>query len=185
MVKYVLSAVVTPQSISHLLSAQLLPPNSVGAVLDGSRRLVARTVEPERNVGQLASASLRSAIDGASEGWFYGTTIEGWESYASYNTSPFTGWTVAIEIPASAVEASLRPSFLFVAGFGLILLTLGIVLAWFSSSRTARSIESLSRMTQDLGLRASGATAAAKHELQSSIAAVESVREALLAANRL
>jgi hypothetical protein len=86
-VKYVLSAVVRPQSISQLLLAQRLPSDWIGEVLDGNRRIVARTIEPERNVGQLASTSLRDALDRAPEGWFYGTAIEGWESYAPYNRS--------------------------------------------------------------------------------------------------
>jgi PAS domain-containing protein len=75
---------------------------------------------------------------------------------------------------------------LFVTGFGLSLLALGITLAWFLSSGTAKSIESLSRKTEELGLeKGAGAITTAATDFPTRIAEVESVREALLAASRL
>ena len=69
-VKYVLTAVIDPRTIDELLSPQRLPPNWIAVVLDGNRKFVSRTIEPERNVGRLASESLRAALDRSSEGWF-------------------------------------------------------------------------------------------------------------------
>ncbi|HJU64003.1 MAG TPA: PAS domain S-box protein [Candidatus Binatia bacterium] len=182
-IKYVLTAVVDPQSISQLLLAQKLPSNWIGAVLDGNKRFVARTVEHEQNVGRLASEDLRAALGSEPEAWFRGKTIEGWDVYTPYNRSDFSGWTVAIGIPASAVDASLRQSFYFVSSFGLILLSLGITLAWFFGSRTANSIQSLARTAQNLDSRKE--TGAALTDVPMGIAEVESVREALLTAGRL
>jgi HAMP domain-containing protein len=102
----VLSGVISPRAISRLLDAQRLPADWVGVVLDGNQRIVARTVEPERSVGQMASASLRAALSRAPEGWFQGSTIEGTRVYTPYNRSLFSGWTVAMGIPAAAVEAA-------------------------------------------------------------------------------
>jgi PAS domain S-box-containing protein len=102
--QYVLSAVLRPEVISALLAAQRLPTDWVAVVLDGNQRIVARTVDAQRTVGQPASESLRAALARAPEGWFHGTTIEGTEVYTPYNRSTSSGWTVAMGIPAAVVE---------------------------------------------------------------------------------
>jgi len=106
--RYVLSAAVRPETISVLLSTQRLPADWVGVVLDANHRVVARTLEEEHTVGQPASESLRAALARSSEGWFQGSTIEGADVYTPYSRSPVSGWTVAMGIPAAAVEAGAR-----------------------------------------------------------------------------
>jgi hypothetical protein len=117
-VKYVLSADIRPSSMNELLAPQQLPPDWIGVVLDRNRRFVTRTVNPERSLGQLASESLRAALDRSSEGWFRGTTVEGWDVYTPYNRSSFSGWTVALGIPADVVDATFRRSLFQLALFG-------------------------------------------------------------------
>jgi PAS domain S-box-containing protein len=186
-VRYVLTAIVDPRSISALLSLQGLPTTWIGAVVDGNRRFIARTVNPERSVGQLASESLRAALDRAPEGWFHGATVEGLDVYTPYSRSEFSGWSVAIGIPAAAVEANFRRSLLYVGFFGLALVALGIAIAWILSSRTAKSIGSLGVMAENLGLgnRPAAGTPRAASYIPSGVAEIEAVREALLSANRL
>jgi signal transduction histidine kinase len=112
-VKYILSAGVNPASISELLKAQRLPPEWVGVVLDGSNHFVARTVDPDKNLGQLASDSLRAALAASDEGWFRGTTIEGTEVYTPFSRSPTTRWAVALGIPSEVVDAARRDAAAF------------------------------------------------------------------------
>jgi signal transduction histidine kinase len=180
-VKYVLTAVIDPRTIDELLSPQRLPPNWIAVVLDGNRKFVSRTIEPERNVGRLASESLRAALDRSSEGWFQGTTVEGWEVYTPYSRSSFSGWSVALGIPADVVDTTLRRSMLYLIFFGGGLLALSLLIAWVLSSRTAASIGSLAMMARELG---SGKNPAVDVS-SSRISEVEAVREAFVAANRL
>jgi PAS domain S-box-containing protein len=186
-VKYVLTAIVNPKSISALLASQGLPATWIGVVLDGNRRFVARTVDPERSVGRLASESLRAALDRASEGWFHGSTVEGLGAYTPYSRSQFSGWSVAIGIPAAAVEANFRRSLLYVGFFGLALVALGIAIAWVLSSRTAKSIGSLALMAENL--RFGNAPAPRRQSpadhISSGVAEIEAVRATLLSADRL
>lgn len=185
-VRYVLSAVIRPQAFGALLAPQRLPQDWVAVVLDGNNRIVARTVNPDRSVGQLASESLRAAVGRASEGWFRGSTIEGSEVYTPYNRSLFSGWTVAVGIPAGIVDATFRRSLAYVVSFGVLLVASGIAIAWLLSSRTAKSIGSLAVMAENLGLRKrAAATAPAADNVSSRIAEVEGVREALRTASRL
>jgi PAS domain S-box-containing protein len=184
--KYVLSAVVKPQAISALLSAQKLPPDWIGVVLDGNRRFVSRTVNPEQSMGQLASQSLRDALDRAPEGWFQGTTVESWEVYSPYTHSAFSGWTVAMGIPVAAVEATFRRSLLYVSFFGITFLSLGLGIAWYLSSRTAGSIQAVAGMAKELGLdeESPGPVPAATYA-PSPITEVRDLRESFVTAARL
>jgi hypothetical protein len=73
--KYVLSAGVNPKAMLELLVSQELPANWVAGVVDRNGRIVARTREPERYVGQFASKSLLEALARVPQGWFQGTTF--------------------------------------------------------------------------------------------------------------
>jgi sensor histidine kinase YesM len=150
-IKYVLSAVVKPQTFSGLLAPQKLPHDWIGVVLDGNQRFVTRTLNPERNLGQSASKGMQAALTHAPEGWFRGTTVENMDVYTTYSRSSFSGWTVAIGIPAATVQASLRRSVFSVSLLGLVFLALGMALAWFFSAPIARSIQGLSEIAENLG----------------------------------
>jgi PAS domain S-box-containing protein len=105
-IRYILSAAVKPASIRELLERQNVPADWVAVVLDRSGRIVARTFEPEESVGKIASQSLRDALARSSSGWFRGMTIEGTAVYTPYRRSAETGWTFAMGIPASVVDAA-------------------------------------------------------------------------------
>ena len=147
----VLSAFLEPDRMATLLAAQRLPPEWVGVILDADRRIVARTVAPERTVGTLASDSLRAALDRAPEGWFHGSTVEGTRVYTPYNQSSFSGWTVALGIPADVVEASAsRTARAMMAGvLAATLVAVALALAW--SRLIARPIATLVASAKAVG----------------------------------
>jgi signal transduction histidine kinase len=181
-IKYVLSAVLRPQSMSDLLKQQKLPPNWVGVVLDDNRRFVARTIELERSVGRLASESLRSALDRSSEGWFRGSTVEGWDVYTPYSRSSFSGWTVALGIPADAVDATFRRSLTQLVLFGSGLFGLALVIAWALGTRAVASVKSLAAMAEKVG---SSTIIPGVNDTPDPIVEIEAVRQAFIEANRL
>ena len=149
--KYVLSAVIKPASISRLLATQELPPDWIGVVLDGHTRIVARTVAPERTVGEPASESLRAALARAPAGWFSGSTIEGARVYTPYNRSDWSGWTVAIGIPAAAVEEGAR-TMLGTMAVGLLgAAGLAVLVAFLVGRRIATPIVALASAAETLG----------------------------------
>jgi PAS domain S-box-containing protein len=189
-VTYVLSAVVRPEIFNALLAPQRLPHDWVGVIVDGNKNIVARTVNSESTLGKPVSESLQAALTRASEGWFRGSTVEGTEVYTPYNRSPFSGWTVAIGIPAGEVETALHASLFTVVFLGLAFLASGIALAWFFSAPIARSIRGLSGMAENLGLgRRPPSAAAIAGEPSSigriSVSEIEDVTNALLKADQL
>ena len=185
-VEYVLTALVRPEVINDLLLApQHLPRDWVGVVLDGAQTIVARTIEPERWIGRPASESLRTALASSSEGWFRGATLENWDVYTPYHRSAFSGWTVAMGIPATVVEASLFQAIASVAGGGLALLGLATALAWLLSRRSARSIEALAQLAGSLGREELPEPMAMRAGVRSRITEVDALREAVSNAARL
>ena len=150
-VRYVLSATVKPRAMSEMLAAQRLPAEWVGVLLDGNRRIVARTVAPERTVGQPASDSLRAALDRAPEGWFHGSTIEGNAVYTPYNRSSFSGWTVALGIPAAAVEAGVWKTRSAMAAGVASTSALALILAMTLGRRISTPIVALAASAKAIG----------------------------------
>src|SRR5204863_3461417 len=69
-IKYVFSAAVRPDAIAKIIKAQNLGADWGAAVLDRNNRFVARHWDPEHYLGQLASPSLREALDRSPSGWF-------------------------------------------------------------------------------------------------------------------
>jgi signal transduction histidine kinase len=150
-VKYVLSAGVDPRSISALMMAQRLPPDWIGVVLDGSYRFVARTIDPEQNLGRPASDSLRTALAGGEEGWFRGETVEGHSVYTPFSRSGYSRWSVALGIPASVVdEAGWRTVVYLLAGTAVAGLVALVLAAWLGR-RFLAPIVGLASAARNLG----------------------------------
>jgi PAS domain S-box-containing protein len=150
-VKFVLSASVQPSSMERLMESQGLPRGWVGVILDGKQRIVARTVDAERAVGQLASPSLRDALALSSVGWFRGATIEGDPVYTPYRRSAESGWAFAIGIPAAALDgAAWRAAGMLVAGL-VAAVALALLLARFVGRRMSAPMVALAAATDAIG----------------------------------
>ena len=178
--KYILTAAIPPETIQALLAQQQLPSDSVATVLDGRQMIVARSVDLDKMIGKSASDSLRAALAASPGGWFFGTTVEGHSVYAAYERSEFSGWTVAMGIPAAVVDGPLRSQLAYTTLFGLGFLILGLVFALLFSRRTAQSIEALSALAGDLA----AGRAVEPHAVPADIAEVAELRDAFLSARR-
>ncbi|HEY6197678.1 MAG TPA: cache domain-containing protein, partial [Candidatus Binatia bacterium] len=178
--KYILTAAIPPETIQVLLAKQQLPSDWVAAVLDARQLIVARSVDPEQMIGKSASDSLQAALAASPVGWFRGTTLEGRSVYTAYERSEFSGWTVAMGIPAGVVDGPLRSQLAYTALFSLGFLILGLVFALLFSRRTAQSIEALSALAGDLA----AGRAVEPHAVPADIAEVAELRDAFLSARR-
>jgi signal transduction histidine kinase/ActR/RegA family two-component response regulator len=150
-ITFVLSVTVDPDAVLALLSPQRLPADWVGVVLDSNRRIVARTVDHGRTVGQPASDSLRAALDRGSEGWFEGTTIEGTEVYTPFSRSSVSGWTVAIGIPRDEVDSAASRAVQLLTLGTLAAVAAAVVLAVAIGRRISAPIMSLASTAAELG----------------------------------
>ena len=130
-VRYLLGAAVTPERLAHILRAQALPPDWVGAIFDGTGTIVARTHEGQRFVGRQGAAELVQGMRAAREGVVQTKTLEGIPVVSVFSHSPVSGWTVAIGIPLDYFRGHLLSSLarLFIVGFVMLLVATGLALA--------------------------------------------------------
>jgi PAS domain S-box-containing protein len=161
-----------PAALSRFLSSQNLPPDWTGTIMDREGFVVARSRVPETWLGRPAGALL-GGLEG-NAGWIRGVDVDGVPAYAAYSRSAFTGWTVAIAVPAKTVDAPLRSSLLLATAGGLLVLLGGALLALIVGRRIARPILRLVKVAEALGQgRAAAPTASAVTEVNHLAAALE------------
>ena len=149
-IHYVLSAAIDPSKIRALLEAQRLPADWLGVVIDHERRVVAQS-GAEGALGQPAPQTMRAAPEGPAEGWFQDPGPEAAAAlYTAFNRSAFSGWTVAISIPAAAVEAGLGRA-AWTASVGVVVaLVAALLLAAGLGHRIAAPISALASVAKAL-----------------------------------
>ena len=199
-IRYVLTAIVRPESIDELLKAQDLPAGWVAMVLDADLRIVATNTGPAEGVGRPAPQGLRDALAGSSRGWFRGTSAGGVSLYTAFSRSGLTRWTFAMSIPAAVVDEGERRAAWLLAFGALGAISLAVGLALLIGRRISRPISQLAAATEALGrgapmalpeersleeIRALGrALHDAEHAMRERHQLIEREKEALQAADR-
>lgn len=136
-----LTAFIDPAIYSQALREAGIPEDWTVAVLDRDSVIVGRVRSPETYVGVRATESLQREIGMGTDRLFFATNQEGQRVYTAIFRSPFSGWIVAIGVPAAVIEAPVMRTMLTVAigGLGAILLAvlMGATLARSFASRSA------------------------------------------------
>ncbi|TMQ09942.1 MAG: PAS domain S-box protein [Deltaproteobacteria bacterium] len=140
-----------PSTLGRLLDEQALPDGWIGAILDRSWVIVARTPSPERYMGQPATASLRALLESGPSGTGLSTTYGGEEVATAWSRSPAYGWTFAIGVPSDQLAAVARRSAIITALLGLCALVAGAGLAARVARGITRPVEALATGAQALG----------------------------------
>jgi signal transduction histidine kinase len=155
-VRYVLSAVIRPEYVLEVVNRQRLPPDWVVSVFDGRNMRVARSRQHLENIGTLPAPLLQEMMARPEdEGYGFTYALEGDAIYTAYSRSRRTGWTVAIGVPASLVDANALRS-LVAYGTGLLLsVVLGLLAAIAVGRGITRPMEQLSAAARALGRRES------------------------------
>ena len=167
-----LGADLEPAALSQFVAAQNLPSDWTGTIIDRDGFVLARSRAPETWIGRPAGTLLGALAGDA--GWTRGVDADGVVAYAAHSRSATTGWTVAIGVPAEAVDAPLRSSLLLAIGGGLAVLLGGAALAALVGRRIARPILGLVQAAEALGQgRTLTRTASAVTEVNRLAAALE------------
>ena len=148
--RYVLSAVLTPQGIREVIDRQRVPSDWVVSVFDAEDQRVARTRQHEEFLGGQPVPGL---VERGSEGAALTATLEGQITYTAFTRSPVTGWTVAIGIPPSYVDAGARGSLLVYGGGILLSIGLAALAALLVARGIARPMAELGNAARSLGRR--------------------------------
>lgn len=137
--------------IGQVLRRQKIPAGWVVSILDRSGTIGARTEDPDRFVGQKATAEFLRQTSTADEGTYEFTTPEGVSTLGAFSRSPRTGWMIAFAVPTSLVTTSLRHALTVDVALALLLLLAGVVLAKLIAGRVTRSLHALAAPALALG----------------------------------
>lgn len=174
---FVLTAVMTPESIRAARMARTLPRNWVGSVFDRHGVRIARTTLHDETLGQGATPGLAKLLaQPGDEGVGLARTREGQDVYTAFVRLPDSGWTVTTAIPTEEVAAAANRSFALYGGG----LALSVAFAWamalLLSRRISRPVQALQEAAQALGQRLPPVLP------DSDVLEIRQVGEALLAA---
>ena len=149
-VAYALAVAMTPEQV-FASARRSIPDGWIAAIVDSDGRLVARSRDSARYVGQRATPSLLAAIAGRAEGMSETVTRDGELMLTAFSRSSRGDWTVAVGAPKTLLVAALHRSIALLAAGALVVL--GFVL-WFAfrvSRAVTRAVDGLAEPAQALG----------------------------------
>jgi PAS domain S-box-containing protein len=138
------------ESISAILQRQAPRQDGVVTLIDGERRIIARTRGEGEYVGGRPSAAFLAASERMSEGSWRDILLEGSPAYAALSRSPLTGWTVGVGLPAEAINGPIRRSVWALIGVGGTVLAAGLALALALSELLGRALKNCARAAKAL-----------------------------------
>jgi PAS domain S-box-containing protein len=139
---YVLSMRYEPERIRKILTARDLSADYITAVLDGNYRLIARSVNSEKYLGDAATPGFRAGAT-ANEGSWQGANRTNDQISGSYARMKLANWRVGVTVPTRTLEAPLRRSLLIIAALGAIGLCVSSALAVFFGRQMSRPIQAM------------------------------------------
>jgi signal transduction histidine kinase len=138
---YVLGARIFTSEFSDILRRQQAPPDGVLALLDTDYTVISRTRAEDRFLGERPTPEFIVALKSAPEGAQRSRLLEGVPSFSAWSKSAVTGWTVAIGLPAAAVDGPILRSLLMLVAVGASILGGGLLLTFFVRWRIVRALE--------------------------------------------
>jgi hypothetical protein len=143
-VAFVLSGGLLPQRLQPLLAEAGLHEGWTGGIVDRQGIILARRLRPELYVGTLAQKPMVEIARGSrTEGLFDVVSRDGVDVKNSFQRSAVSGWTAAVAVPASVVNAPLHRTALFMAAIGLALTLVSLVLGSMVAFRISRAVQQL------------------------------------------
>jgi PAS domain S-box-containing protein len=141
--RYILSAVMTPDGFASILAAAKIPDGSVGTIADRKGVVVATTRDQDRRVGRPASSDAGGLArpDGES---VLPDTLDGQGVYTASSRAPASHFAVHITVPAEQLEAQLRRSLGLLSGTAAAAFAVALGLALFVGRRVSRRMAGLS-----------------------------------------
>lgn len=166
-VRWVLTAILTPTTISDVITREALPTSEwTRTVVDSAGVVVARTREPERFVGTPATGPFRERTTSAHEGFYQDTSLDGAAVYVAFSHSHLSGWTSAVVVPAAYMDGAVRRSMQTLVMVAAFVLLLSGGLAYGLAGRIASDLESATSAAEAL---AEGHPAAARPSIVADV----------------
>ncbi|MGZ5156381.1 MAG: diguanylate cyclase domain-containing protein [Caldimonas sp.] len=135
------------QTLTSLLDPDsALPDGAVISVIDAENRMIGRSKEPDRWIGQPAPMDRTVLLRRLAEGWgsVENTGFDGVHRIAGFARSRAVPWLVYVGIPVDVALASAALNARESLALGIAMLAVGLVLAAWVAGRIARPLRQLS-----------------------------------------
>ena len=151
-VKYVISALVTPDAIRDLLTRLDVPGDWLISVVDAAGLRVARSKAHQENVAGRLSESVQAVVNqGGAEGSGTAYALEGQRIFAPYSRVRSSGWIAVLGIPTARVDETAYRSLAAYGGGILLSIAIGTIAAFWVARTIIRPIADLRAAAEDLG----------------------------------
>jgi len=145
-VAYVLSINPHLEAFAEVIRRARPADSWIASVFDRQGVNIARTLSPERYVGQKAGAVLLGRLQAQREGISVNVSREGIELLSAFCRTEKFGWSVSIGVPLAELRTPALQSALGTLAMGGSLLAVSLALALVMSRRIAAPITSLRRL---------------------------------------
>jgi len=144
--RYVLGARIDAAYWQNVVERAAPPAEGLLSIFDTERRIVARTLDPERSVGQPLPAAALGAMSGASSGLTRAERLEGGALYVAWDVVPLSGWGVGAGLRAEPLDAAHMRQIVAALITAAGCLLVGVVLALLVAHRLT---DPLARLAQE------------------------------------
>jgi C4-dicarboxylate-specific signal transduction histidine kinase len=135
-VRYVVSALITPEEIRDVLTRQQFPADWVVSIMNADDLRVARSEAHEENVGGHLWPTAQKIVDGgAAEGFGVSYTLEGDRIFTPYSRLASSGWIAVLGLPTASFDAAAYRSVgMYATGVVLSIVLLTLLALWAARS---------------------------------------------------
>ncbi len=150
--RFVLTAVISPASLSEMAARHPVPEEGVVTIVDRNQHVVARSRNAQQWLGRAASGPLLARLQGSRpSGWVESLTLDGAPVYSVYHTSSSSGWSVIIGMPRGNIDSPLRWSYLAFGASIAISVILGLLAAGGAGRTIVRPVRELESSAASVG----------------------------------
>lgn len=176
-VAYALAAAIEPALLNSVFAEAGMMQSWIAAIVDGTGKFAARSLNPDAYVGALARPELIAAAQSqARQGTFDNITHEGVRTGNAFAKSSIAPWTAVVAVPRQVLTAPMRRTLLAVALGGLLGALVVVGVASVLAARISGPVRGLSASA--LALVEGQSTP----DVEFQIAELDEVRSALLTA---
>jgi signal transduction histidine kinase len=137
-----LTLFMAPDVFQQILQGKVAK-GAVGGLVDRGGRFLGRSLDFGQRVGTPATSFVRRAVSRGGEGFYRGTTYEGFQNVTAYAVSPLTGWSGHIAVGRASIDSprSLANASVAIAVLAALILATGLLFYAASEMRTRRRQE--------------------------------------------
>jgi hypothetical protein len=137
--------------VQQLITRQPWRDGITAAVIDAQQRVMGRSRDPEKWLGQTAShTGLRALAQKGGSGFIRTTTLDGVASLTYLSPPGPHGWATVVALPEAALQAAAWDLALRAVAVSALLLGLGLLLALIAARRISQPVRALERAAGEL-----------------------------------